>query len=348
MKKFPIYILLFLLASSCFQNTTDTSGSNSESKGVVNIYTDRHYPIDDSIYLTFEKEYGIKVNVVKGKSEDLLSRIKKEGSSTKADLLITADVGRLHQAKEAQFFQAIDTPEELVNVSPYLYDEENYWFGLTKRARIIVYSNDRVDKKDLSTYEALTDKKWKGRLAIRSKENVYNQSLLASIIIANGEDSSYNWVKGMVKNMYQSPKGNDRDQVKAIYAGKADVAIVNTYYVGKMLNSDDQQERKAAESVSVFYPNQSGRGSHINISGGGVLRHSKNKNNAEKLLNYLLTNEVQELFSKANFEFPVNRNVSISEQVLAWGDFKEDSVKLSEIGKYNTAAIKLFDKGGWK
>ena len=346
-KKHKLLSILLLATTllGCFSNSSNKS---TEDFQVVNIYTDRHYPIDDTIYKTFENEYNIKVNVVKGKSEDLLSRIDKEGSSTKADLFITADIGRLFQAKKADFFKAINPPEELVNVPDYLYDEEGYWFGLTKRARVIVYAHDRISSEELSTYEDLMHPKWKGKIAVRSKENVYNQSLLAGIIAANGSDKSLEWVKGIVDNMYQSPKGNDRDQVKAVYAGKADIAIVNTYYIGQMLYSDDQLERKAAQSVTVFYPNQDGRGAHINVSGGGVLKHAKNAKNAEKLLAYLLEPNAQKLFAQANYEFPVNKTIPISHELITWGEFKEDKVDLNKIGQLNTSAIKLFDKGGWK
>ena len=339
------YSIILFAFSSCFM---DASSDSDFGDKVVNIYTDRHYPLDDTLYANFEKEFGIKVNVVKGNSEDLLSRIAKEGKDTKADLLITADVGRLVQAKQAGFFQAIDSFDELKDVDNHLFDEEGYWFGLTKRARVIVYAKDRVSINDLSTYEDLTHSKWEGKIAIRSKNNVYNQSLLASIIAANGEEKALEWVKGIVNNFYQSPSGNDRDQVKAIYMGKADLAIVNTYYIGKMLTSDDVEEQNAAQSIGLFYPNQSDRGAHINVSGAGVLSSAKNTENAVRLIQFLLRPSVQQQFAELNFEFPVHKNVSSSELVSAWGTFKEDQIALSKIGELNTLAIKLFDKGGWK
>lgn len=336
-----------MLLSSCFSGGTEETASTEEQQ-VVNIYTDRHYPIDDTLYAKFEKLHNIKVNVVKGKSEDLLSRIEKEGETTKADLLITADVGRLYQAKSAGFFQQIDLSNSLENVPAHLYDNDYNWFGLTKRARIIVYAKDRVEDGSILNYEDLLNKEWEGKIAVRSKENVYNQSLLASIIANVGEEAALEWVQGVVSNMYQAPKGNDRDQVKAVYAGKADLAIVNTYYVGQMLNSDDEVERLAANSIKVLYPNQDNRGAHINVSGGGVLKFSQNKENAKKLLEFLLEKESQKVFAEANYEFPVHKEVEASEDVQSWGDFKEDQTPLSKIGELNTKAIKLFDKGVWK
>lgn len=357
MKGFFLYrvtvlFTILILVGSCFSDQTESVTSDSVEKDeevkIVNVYSDRHYPVDDSIYARFEREFGIQVNLVKGKSEDLLSRIEKEGGATKADLLITADVGRLHQAKDAGFFQPVSLGDALANVPSYLYDEEGYWFGLTKRARVIVYSKERVKEGEIKNYEDLVDDQWKGRIAVRSKGNIYNQSLLASIIAANGEEVALEWVKGVVDNMYQSPKGNDRDQVKAVYAGKADLAIVNTYYIGKLMNSEDELERAAAQSVQVLYPNQENRGAHINVSGLGVLKASKNVEAAKKLIAFLLTPEIQEIYAKENYEFPVVKNVSASEDVLSWGSFKEDEVDLGKLGALNSTAIKVFDKGGWK
>lgn len=341
-------LIVGVLLMGCFSNNNVSSEDTKEFNGVINIYSDRHYPIDDTIYKRFENTFNIKVNLVKGKSEDLLSRIEKEGDATKADLLITADVGRLHQAKAADLFQPIEYPEGIDKVSNYLYDEEGYWYGITKRARIIVYDPKKVKKNDLDTYEGLADPKWNGQIAVRSKGNIYNQSLLASIISANGEEVALEWVKGVVNNMARPPKGNDRDQVKFVYAGKANLAIVNTYYLGKMLFSDDPVERVAASNMELFFPNQKDRGTHINISGVGVLKASDNVKASSKLIAFLLAPEIQELYAQANFEFPVVKGVALHETVESWGSFKEDTVKLNTIGENNTLAIKLFDKGGWK
>jgi iron(III) transport system substrate-binding protein len=341
-----VVLLLPLIISSCFHDST--TGTDVTPNEVLNIYTDRHYTIDDTLFARFEKEFGIKINVVKGDALELLARLEKEGSSTKADVFITTDVARIVQAKESGLFKSIDKPVNCEDVPNYLFDEEGYWFGLTKRARVIVYSNTRVQPGEIMNYEDLTDGKWKGKVAIRSKDNVYNQSLLASIIATQGGTEALKWVRGVVANSYQSPSGNDRDQVKAIYAGKADVALVNTYYLGKMLTSDDELEVAAGKAVNVLYPNQNDRGTHVNISGVGVVKSAQNNENASKLINYLLTEEVQKLYAEANFEFPVNRNVKVSNIVAEWGDFKEDNAALGVIGKLNTEAIKLFDEGGWK
>lgn len=342
------FFIPFLILTACFSNSGSDVQRDGEVQKVVNVYTDRHYPIDDSIYAAFQKEFGVQVNVVKGKSEDLLARIDKEGTASKADILFTSDVGRLHQAKSAGFFMPLPELNNLVNIPVHLYDVDKHWVGISKRSRVIVYHKERVSPEELSTYEDLTDEKWKGRIAVRAKENVYNQSLLASIIVANGEEKALEWVKGMVANMYQDPKGNDRDQVLAVFMGKADVAIVNTYYIGQMLTSSNSIEQEAANAVSIFFPNQEGRGAHVNVSGLGVLNSAKNLAEAQLLIDYLLSHEVQKQIAMDNFEYPVLSGVPTNEIVQSWGEFKSDSVALSEIGANNTLAIQLFDKGGWK
>lgn len=341
-------IVLLLFLNACFFDENKAVSENGELVQTINIYSDRHYPIDDTIYSTFERLHGVKINLVKGKSEDLLARIEKEDKSTKADLLITSDVGRLIQAKNAGFFQSFPSIENTKHLPGKLIDSDRQWIGLTKRARIIVYHKDRVKKDQLSNYEDLVNEKWKGRIAVRSKENVYNQSLLASIIVHNGEKEALEWVKGLVANMGRPPKGNDRDQVKLVYSGVADLAIVNTYYLGKMLFSDDINERMAAQNVEVFYPNQEGRGAHINVSGVGYIKWSDKTEIIAEFVNFLLSEEIQKHYANANFEFPANANVEVNETVKSWGDFKEDDIALTKIGELNTTAIKIFDKGGWK
>lgn len=343
-----LVLLYAFVLSACFSDMSTAYDANGEALRIINVYTDRHYPIDDSLYQAFTNQFGIKVNVVKGKSEDLLARIDKEGSATKADILFTSDVGRLHQAKKAGFFQPLPSFEALNILPSHLYDGEKYWVGVSKRSRVIVYHKERVNPNELSTYEDLVDEKWRGRIAVRSKGNVYNQSLLASIIAANGEEKALEWVKGMVENMYQSPKGNDRDQVNAVFTGKADLAIVNTYYLGQMLVSQDPIEREAAQSVGLFFPNQSDRGAHINVSGLGVLKASQRLEETQKFITYLLSSSVQQKFASTNFEYPVLPGVSKHEIVEAWGGFKSDAIPLALIGENNTKAIQLFDKGGWK
>ena len=290
---------------------------------VVNVYTHRHYPADQELFASFEKQTGIKVNVVNAKADELIQKMVAEGEQSPADVLITVDAGRLVRAKDKGLLQSVNS-EKLNNTVPsHLKDQDNQWFGLTKRARIIVYAKDRVKPEDLTTYEALTDSKWAKKVLIRSSGNIYNQSLMASIIANSGEEKATEWAKGMVANMARSPKGNDRDQVKAVVAGEADVAVVNTYYIGKLLNSKNPEEVKAGEGVGVFFPNQEDRGAHINVSGAGVAKYAPNKDNAVAFLEFLASKEAQEVFAKANYEYPVNNEVGPSELLSSWGHSKK-------------------------
>lgn len=316
----------------------------------VNVYSHRHYDTDKQLFKMFEKETGIKVNVVKDKASKLIKRIESEGKNTPADVLITADVGRLVQAQEKGILQKISSNILDENVPKNLKSTQDYWFGITKRARVIVYHKDRVDPSDLSTYADLTHKRWKKRILIRKSNNIYNQSLLASFIASDGQKAATTWAKGIVKNMARKPAGNDRDQMKAIVAGLGDIAVVNTYYVGKLLNSKKPAEVLVGEKMGVFFPNQGvgERGTHINISGAGVVKGSKNKENAIKFLEFLISPKAQKLFAKANYEYPVNPKVEPSSLLKSWGTFKEDTTPLEAFGKNNVNAVKVFNIVGWK
>lgn len=320
----------------------------ADPDGEVNIYSHRHYETDARLFEEFTQETGIKVNVVRGNADELIKRLELEGDQSPADLLITVDAGRLHRARAKDLLQPIQSDLLTERVPDHLRDPQGYWFGLTRRARIIVYSLARVDPAQLSTYEALTEPEWKGRILVRSSSNIYNQSLLASMIATHGEGQALNWARGIVANMARSPRGGDRDQIKAMASGIGDIALVNTYYLGLMLNSTDPQERKAARQVGVFFPNQDGRGAHVNVSGAGVTRSADNIENAVRLLEYLVAKDAQDLFARANYEYPVNPAVEASELLQSWGEFKSDTVNLSLLGRYNLEAVQIFDRAGWR
>ena len=353
MKRKSLVALLgtVLITSSALvgcQKDTNKDTTTADKNNVVNVYSDRHYDTDKQIFKDFTEKTGIKVNVVEGKSDELIERMAREGKDTKADLLITADAGRLHRAKEQGLLQPTTSDVLAQNIPQNLKDKDNQWYGLTKRGRVIVYSKDRVNPTQLSTYEALTESKWKGKVLVRSSSSVYNQSLLASFIEINGEEKAEQWAKGIVNNLAREPKGNDRDQAKAIVSGVGDVAIMNTYYIGKMLNSSDPEEVKVAKQVGVFFPNNETTGTHINVSGIGVTKNSKNKDNAIKLMEYLSSEEVQRQFADSNFEYPVNPKVEASELLKSWGTFKEQDINLSKLGENNKKAVQIFNKVGWK
>ncbi|WP_346775308.1 Fe(3+) ABC transporter substrate-binding protein [Bacillus sp. RO2] len=357
MKKFTVILsmmlALMLALTGCVSSTNNNGAENNEEATneqgeVVNLYTSRHYEADQELYKKFEEETGIKVNVVEGKGDELMERLNIEGEDTEADVFITSDAGNLHQAKEAELLQVVESDVLIENIPEKLRDVDNQWFGLTKRARVIVYDKERVSPEELSTYEALAEPEWKDRVVIRTSENMYNMSLLASFIDIMGKDEAKAWAQGIADNMARDPEGGDRDQAKAVAAGEADVAIMNTYYLGGMLNGTDEEEKKVAESVGVFFPNQETTGAHINISGAGVTKHAKNKENAIKFIEYLSSEEAQGQFAEANSEYPVNEKVEPSELLKSWGEFKEQDINLSKLGENQQEAIRIFNEVGWK
>ncbi len=322
--------------------------SSSALATEVNIYSARKEALIKPLLDRFTSESGIKVNLVTGKADALLKRLTSEGDNSPADLLITTDAGRLYRAKEAGVLQPVSS-QALDTAIPASYrDPEGYWYGLSVRARVITYIKDRVDPKQLSTYEALADQQWKGRICIRGSDNIYNQSLVASMIAADGEAATQQWADSLVKNFARDPKGGDRDQVKAAAAGVCDLAIVNTYYLGAMLNSKDESERAAAAKVALFWPNQNGRGAHVNISGAGITRSARNREAAVQLLEFLTNEQSQGWYASVNQEYPVRAGVEWSETLKQWGSFKADTLNLSILGKNNPAAVRLMDKAGWK
>jgi len=321
----------------------------NESKE-INIYSQRHYEVDRKQYENFEKKTGIKVNIIKANADELLERLKNEGENSPADLFVTVDAGKLQKGVEMGLFQKINNDVINKNVSKQLIDKNGYWIPITYRARILVYSNDRVMKSELSTYEDLANEKWRGRILVRSSSNAYNQALMSSLYANLGEEAVEKWSSGLVKNFARDPKGNDRDQVKAIAAGQGDIAIVNSYYIGLLLSSEKQQEVDVGNSVSVFFPNQgeNERGSHINISGFAITKNAPNKENSIKLLEYLTSVEAQETYVNNSYEYPANPLVKPSDIVQSWGEFRVDKLDLNKLGTYRNEAIKVFDKTGWK
>ena len=324
--------------------------NNEKKSNEVNLYSQRHYSVDELQYENFTKLTGIKVNVIKANADELIERLKNEGDKSPADLFISVDAGKLQRAADLNLLQKVSNTTINTNVSKDLIDINGYWTPITYRARIIVYSNERVNKSDLSTYEDLANEKWKGRILVRSSSNAYNQALMSSIVANLGSDVANDWSEGVVKNFARDPKGSDRDQVKAIAAGQGDIAIVNSYYIGLLLSSQKEEELDAGRSVSVFFPNQGDneRGSHINVSGIGLAKYSPNKENAIKLMEYLTSEEAQNTYVNNSYEYAANPNVKPSKIVQDWGTFKTDKLDLNMLGKFREEAIRIFDKTGWK
>lgn len=321
--------------------------SCSSDQEVINVYSGRHYQSDEDLFREFTRQTGIKVNLIKADTDQLIKRLELEGSNSPADLFITADAGRLTQSMELGLLQPFDSEFITSTVPVHLRDRNNYWTGFSQRARVIVYHKERVNPQELSTYEDLADSRWKGRILVRSSHNHYNQTLMASIVAHLGPDEAARWARALVDNMAQRPSGNDRDQVKAIAAGIGDIAIVNTYYMGLLLHSPNAEERNIAQQMGIFFPNQNDRGTHVNISGIALTANAPNKAHAERLMEFLLSEPAQQVLANENFEYPVNPGVIWPEQLQSWGTFQPDTLPLDQLGGHLKQAMVIFNIAGW-
>ncbi|MGK7905092.1 MAG: Fe(3+) ABC transporter substrate-binding protein [Hormoscilla sp.] len=317
----------------------------------LNLYSSRHYNTDDELYNSFTRETGIKVNLVEGKADQLIERVKSEGRNSQADILLTVDGGRLWRAKEAGILQPIYSPNLNSLIHADLRDPDGTWYAFSKRARVILYRKDRVQPWELSTYEDLMNSKWRGKILIRSSSNIYNQSLTGSLLAAHGPDLTESWARGMVANFARSPEGNDTAQIRACAAGKGDIAIANSYYLARLAKSNKPADKAVVGAVGLFFPNQrgpNGRGTHVNISGGGVTKHAPNKEAAIAFLEHLVSSQAQEFFAEGNNEYPVRTGVPLDPVLASYGDFKADPLNPDVFGKNNAAALKIMDRAGWK
>lgn len=326
------------------------SASFAQSNQVINLYSARHYDTDTAIYESFTQKTGIKVNLVEADADKLIERMKSEGANSPADVLITVDAGRLWRAQEADLLQPVTSAVLKKAVPANLAEPAGYWYGFTKRARVIVYNKDKVKPADLSTYEDLANPKWKGRVISRTSSHVYNQSLTGSILAAHGPQETEAWAKGLVANFARPPEGNDTAQIRAVASGAADVTFVNQYYVVRLLKSDKPEDKAVAAKIGVFFPNQGkgDRGTHINISGAGVVKTSKNREAAIQFLEHLASPQVQEIFARGNNEYPVLEGVAKDPVLAGLGTFREDKLNAATYGKNNGEALKIMDRAGWK
>lgn len=309
----------------------------------VNIYSYRQPFLLQPLLDAFTAKTGIKTNVIFAQ-KGLVQRIKAEGRNSPADVIMTVDIGRLDGAKQAGVTQAVSSPVLDKDIPARFRDPEGHWFGLTTRARVIYVSRERV-KQDTITYEELADPKWRGRICTRSGQHSYTIGLIASMIAHKGTDEAEKWLAAVRQNLARRPTGNDRAQVKAIYAGECDIALGNNYYMGKMETNDKEPEQKEwAKSVRIVFPNTEGRGTHVNISGVMMAKHAPNRANALKLMEFLSESKAQAIYAETNFEYPVLAGVPIAKRVKAWGAFKPDDLSLGEIAKHRKAASELVDK----
>lgn len=322
-------------------------GSSLAQDNVVNVYSARHYDSDDVLFELFTQQTGVEVNKVESDAGELIERIRSEGANTPADVLITVDAGNLWRAEEAGLLAATESETLDAAIPENLRHPEGRWYGLATRARAIVYNPDTVEEGELSTYEALTDEQWRGRICIRSSSNIYNQSLLASIIASEGAEAAEQWAAGLTQNFARDPQGGDTDQIRAVAAGECDLAVVNHYYLARLIASDDPADNEVAESVDIFFPNQDSRGTHINISGAGVVEGAPNPENALAFIEFLASAEAQQIFSDQNNEYPVTEGLEPSPQTQGFGDFAADEVSVAEFGANNAEAVRIFDRVGW-
>jgi iron(III) transport system substrate-binding protein len=314
----------------------------------VNVYSARKEALIKPLLDRFTEETGIGVNLVTGKADTLLKRLEVEGKNTPADILLTVDVARLVRAKEKSLFQPINSDVLEKTIPEYYRDVEKQWFGLSLRSRVIIYAPDRVKEEELSSYQDLAESKWKNRICVRSSSNVYNQSLIAAMVANDGLEKTETWASSFVKNFARPPKGGDRDQVKAVAAGVCDVALINNYYLAGMLESRQANEVKAANKIKLFWPDQNGRGAHMNVSGAGILKPAKHKKEAIQLLEYLVSDKAQQWYADTNHEYSINPDIESSSILKSWGKFKADNLNLSLLGKHNVDAVLLMDRVGWK
>jgi iron(III) transport system substrate-binding protein len=315
---------------------------------VLNLYSSRHYQTDEALYADFTKATGIKINRIEAGEDPLIERMKQEGSRSPADVLLTVDAGRLWRAEQAGLFQPVKSKVLEERIPANLRHPEGLWYGFSMRARPIFYAKGRVDPAKLATYESLADPVHKGKVCIRSSSNVYNLSLMSSMIAANGPDKAEAWARGVVANMARAPKGGDTDQLKAVAAGECDIAVSNTYYYVRLLKSSNPADRAVAEKLAVVFPNQKDRGTHVNISGAGVAKHAPHRENAIRFLEYLSSPEAQAYFANGNNEYPVVGKVQGNAELASLGEFAKDSVNVSLYGRNQGSAQQAFDRAGWK
>jgi iron(III) transport system substrate-binding protein len=323
------------------------SSSLLAEENTLNLYSARHYQTDEALYANFTKETGIKINRIEGKEDELLERIKNEGANSPADIFLTVDAARLAKAHELGLFAPVPSKVLESRIPAHLRTDD--WFSFSIRARVIVYNKASIKAEDIKEYADLANPKLKGKVCSRSGSHPYNLSLMASVIANEGEAKAEALARGMVANFARAPKGGDTDQIKAVAAGECGVAITNTYYVARLLRSSKTEELKMMEKVGIIWPNQATTGTHINVSGGGMLKNAPHKAAAVKFLEYLSSDQAQRYFADGNNEWPVVENIKISNPGLdAMGKFKADQLPVKNLAMYQAKAQIILDRAGFK
>jgi iron(III) transport system substrate-binding protein len=315
----------------------------------LNLYSSRHYQTDEALYSNFTKQTGIKINRIEGGEDPLIERIKNEGARSPADVLITVDAGRLWRAEQAGLFQPVKSAVLESRIPTNLREPSGLWYGFSTRARVIAYNKTAVKPGEIRNYEDLADPKWKGRVCMRSSTNIYNLSLLGALIDHLGEAKAEAWAKGVRANLAQEPKGGDTDQLKNVAAGQCDVTISNQYYYARLVRSEKPDEREVGEKIGIVFPNQESFGTHVNISGAGVLKNAPHREAAIKFLEYLASDEAQRYFADGNNEWPAVATVKVDNPVLnKLGQFKRDQINVAVLGRNQPSSQKVYDRVAWK
>ena len=341
-------IVRTLLFSTLLVLLMATGEAMSQGK-ILNLYSSRHYETDEALYTNFTRKTGIRINRIEGGEDALIERVRNEGDKSPADVLITVDAGRLWRAEQMGLFQPVKSQVLEARIPTSYRHPDGLWFGFSARARIIAYSRERVKPGDIASYEDLANPRWKGRICTRSAGHVYNLSLISSLVNYMGEAKTEEWARAVASNLARTPKGGDTDQLKAVAAGECDLALSNTYYYARLLKSRKPDEQSVAGKVGVILPNQKDRGTHVNISGAGVMRHAPNREAAVLFLEYLAGDEAQNYFANGNNEWPVVPSVKTDNAALAaLGKFKADSLNLAAIGRNQPTAQKIVDRSGFK
>jgi len=314
---------------------------------VLHIYSSRHYSTDEAFYSDFTKQTGIEIKRVEGKGDALIARLEQEGKLSPADILMTVDSGRLWRAEEAGLFQEISSETLTQKIPTNLRHPNGQWFGFSTRARVLVYNQNAIKADDLTSYQDLADPKYKGRVCVRSSNNIYNLSLLASMIAQDGEEAATKWASGVLENLARKPQGGDTDQIKAVARGICDVALVNSYYFFRLQRSQSQDDQQIVQDLKMAFPDQNTTGTHINISGAGVLKNAPNKKAAIKFLEYLTSNSAQTYFADGNNEYPIDESVTVNATVEAQKSFKTQDINARDFGVYQKQAKMIFDMIGF-
>jgi iron(III) transport system substrate-binding protein len=325
------------------------SAEAAPSDKVLNVYTTRHYEADTRLANEFEQKTQIKVNIVQIKEPaQLHARVVEEKDKTQADLIITTDVGNLWRAAEAGLFQPLASETIKKNVPSNMRDSGDLWTGLAMRARLIAFNKNKIKPEQVATLEDLSKPELKGKVLVRSSNHVYNQSLAATLLAASGRDALLAWTKGVTQNLARKPQGGDTDQIKAIAAGEGDVALVNSYYFARLLDSENPADKNLVKDISISFPNQKDRGTHVNVSGGGITRFAKNAAHARQFLEFLTSKEGQSVFASASKEYPIRKDVAAPSSLKSFGQPKFDLIGLSSIGRHTAEAVKILEEAGWR